>query len=260
MECIITAGGSVAEDDPLYAFTQGRPKSLIEINGLSMLEYVYRALAGSRSIDGIHLVGIEKRDLAGLSLPRDMMAIPDQGGLVTNVSVSLERLLADHPDAETVLLCSADIPLITPEIVDAYIEDCQPFDCIAYYNLVTRETMEARFPDSGRTFVKLRNHAVAGGDMTLVQTRLLDTNEEFWEAVVHARKHAWQLARLVGLRTLLKLLFRRLSIADIEALASRIVDAPVRVLESPYPELAMDMDNPGQLELMRRILFPPQPA
>lgn len=260
MDCIITAGGSVPEDDPLFKYTLGRPKALLEINGLTMLEYVYRALDASKHVDSIYIVGLDKADIRGLCLPSNVTVIPDQGGLVTNLSVALDVLLTNSPDAYAVLLTGADIPLLTPDIVDAFIEDCQPFDCIAYYNLVTRETMEDRYPHSGRTFVKLRDNAVAGGDMALVQTRILDTNEEFWEAVVSGRKHAWRLARIVGIRALLKLLFRRLSIAEVEALASRIVSAPVRVIESPYPELAMDVDKPAQVELLRDILFPTQPS
>lgn len=257
MDSIIVAGGNVPEDDPLFAYTKGRPKSLLQINGLSMLEYVYAAHAEAKQVDRIYVSGLEPADIEGLRLPPDVPTIPDQGSLVNNLFVSLNRLLEENPGAETVLLCSADVPLLTGAVVDAYLGNCRPFDCVAYYNLVTRETIEARFPGSGRTYVRLRDCAVAGGDMTLVQTRILDTNPEFWEAVVDARKHAWKLARLVGLRPLLKLLFRRLSIADIEQLAARIVDAPVRVLTSPYPELAMDVDKPAQVELLRRSLVPP---
>lgn len=254
MDCIVTAGGGVPENDALFPFTNGRPKSLLQIHGVTMLEYVIRALEAARNIDRIYVVGLDEEDVESLPLPSDIQTLPDQGGLVRNLEVTLNRLLEDNPGATTVLLCSADIPLLTAEVVDAYIEDCRPFDCIAYYNVVTRETMESRFPNSGRTFVPLRNHAVAGGDMTLVQTRILDTNDELWEAVFNARKHAWRLAKLVGLRTMLKLLFRRLTLSEIETLATRLVNAPVRVLKSPYPELAMDVDKPQQVEILRGLL------
>lgn len=254
MDCIIMAGGAVSENDPLYSYTKGRPKSLLRINKLTMLEYVYRAIAASRYTERIYIAGLDASDIEGLEIPSETPVIPDHGGIVTNVSVSMKRLIEENPDAYTVLLSGADIPLVTPKIIDAYIDDCRPFDCIAYYNLVTREIMEARFPHSERTFVKLRGHAVAGGDMTLVQSRILDTNEQLWEALVSGRKHAWKLAQLVGTRTLLKLLFRRMSIGDIEVLASRILDAPVRILNSPYPELAMDVDKPAQVDLLRSML------
>lgn len=256
MDCIITAGGSVAEDDPLYVYTQGRPKSLIDLNGATMLEYVVRALRGSRHIEKIYVVGLAENDAQGLDLPPDITYIPDSGGLVSNLSTSLSRLLADNPTADTVLLSSADIPLLTTEVVDAYIDQCRPFDRIAYYNVVTQETIEQRFPHSGRTFVKLHKMAVAGGDMTLVQTRIMDTNRALWESIVRGRKHAWKLVRLVGLRPLLKFLFRRLSLEDVEEMATRMVGAPVRVINSPYPELAMDVDKPRQVELLRSLLGP----
>lgn len=219
-----------------------------------MLEYVIRALDAAETVDHIYVMGLNGEDVGALQLPPAITVLADYGGLIRNLSVALNRLLEDNPEADTALLCSADIPLLTPEVIDAYIEDCRPFDCIAYYNVVTRETMESRFPGSGRTFVPLRDYAVAGGDMTLVQTRILQTNEAFWEAVFDARKHAWRLARLVGLRTVLKLVFRRLTLGEIETLASRLVDAPVRVIKSPYPELAMDVDKPRQVELLSRIL------
>lgn len=254
MDSIVTAGGRVSEDDPLFPFTRGRPKSLLEIHGVTMLEYVVGALEAARNIDRIYVVGLEEEDVKGLQLPQDIITLPDHGGLVSNLSATLNRLLEENPQASTVLLCSADIPLITADVVDAYIDQCRPFDCIAYYNVVTRDTMESRYPDSGRTFVPLRDHAVAGGDMTLVQTRILNTNEEFWVAVFNARKHAWQLARLVGLRTVLRLLFRRLTLGEIEAVTSRLLDAPVRIIKSPYPELAMDVDKPHQIEMLRNLL------
>lgn len=254
MDCIITAGGSVPESDPLYPFTNGRPKSLLEIHGVTMLEYVTRALDAARNIDRIYVVGLEEEDVQSLQLPPDAPILPDRGGLIANIEAALNRLLEDNPQSTTALLCSADIPLLTADVVDAYIDNCRPFDCIAYYNVVTRETMESRFPNSGRTFVPLRDQAIAGGDMTLVQTRILNTNEELWEAIFNARKHALRLARLVGLRTMLKLLFRRLTISEIQELASHLLNAPVRVIMSPYPELAMDVDKPQQVELLGAIL------
>lgn len=254
MDCIVTAGGSVPQDDPLYPFTKGGPKSLLEIHGVTMLEYVIRALDAAKTVDHIYVVGLNADDVDAMPLPPAITILPECGGLITNLATALDRLLEDNPRAATALLCSADIPLLTADVIDAYVEDCRPFDYIAYYNVVTRETMESRFPGSGRTFVPLRDQAVAGGDMMLVQTRILETNDEFWEAVFNARKHAWRLARLVGLRTVLKLVFRRLTLGEIETLASRLVDAPVRVVESPYPELAMDVDKPQQVELLSRIL------
>lgn len=254
MHCIITAGGTVSEDDPLYVYTQGKPKSLIRFGDKPMLQWVIEALKGSNHIEQIYVVGIEESEVSHLQLPADIIYLPDSGGLVSNASASLQRLLADHPDDEVVLMCSADVPMLTTKVVDAYINDCRPFDHIAYYNVVSKATLEARFPQSRRTFVKLKGISVTGGDMTLAQTRILQTNEALWEAIVQGRKQAWKLVRIVGIRPLIKFLFRQLTLDDVEQMASRVLNAPVKVFNSPYPELAMDVDKPQQVELLRHWL------
>jgi CTP:molybdopterin cytidylyltransferase MocA len=252
MECIIAAGGAIGPDDPLFPYSHGRPKALIDMEGRTMLEHVAAALAASRFVSGLIIVGLDSSELEGLTLPPILAALPDAGGLVANVKAGLAwRLEQERPGSE-ILISTADIPLLTGELVDAFVEQCRPFDHLVYYNLVTRETMEARFPQSRRTFVRLRDADVAGGDILLVKSTVVESNELLWQALTDARKHAWRLARLVGFGTLLRLLTRRLTIAEIEATATRMFGAPIRVLLSPHADLAMDADKPEQVELLRR--------
>jgi hypothetical protein len=114
--------------------------------------------------------------------------------------------------------------------------------------------MEARFPDSKRTYVKLKGVEIAGGDIAIAQADLADTHEELWRALTNARKHAWKLARVIGFRLLLKFLFRQLSINDIEETAARIIDRPAEIVLDAPAEMAMDVDRPQQLELLRADL------
>ena len=53
---------------------------------------------------------------------------------------------------------------------------------------------------------------------------------------------------------LIKLLFRQLTIDDIEELASKIIGRPARIVLDAPAETAMDVDKPGQLELLRADL------
>lgn len=254
MDCIIAAGGKIAPADPLFAYSHGLPKALIDVVGRTMLERVADACAGSRYVDGLIITGVDESLLASLDLPPILSAFPDQGSMVGNLRRALEwRIQHARPGSE-ILVSTADIPLLTAEVVDAFIERCQPFDHLVYYNLVTRETMERQFPASNRTFVRLRDAEVAGGDILLVQSRVVDSDEALWEALANARKHAWKAARLVGVGTLLRLLTRRLSIQQVEEAATRMFGAPVRVLLSAQATLAMDADKPEQIDLLRRHL------
>lgn len=254
MKAIVAAGGTVSAEDPLYSFTQGKPKALLQLGKRTMLEHVVAALHQSRLVESILVTGLQEEEATGLSLPSVLGFLPDQGGLIPNLREGILWFRERSPSEELVLICSADVPALSGEIVDAYLESCRPYDCIAYYTIVTRQTMEKRFPNSRRTFVKLKGHEIAGGDLTLVQSRIVDTDDELWNAIFDARKHAWQLARIVGPMTILKLLFRQLRLSDIEDLATRLLGAPVRVVNSPYPEVAMDVDKPEQVATLRKML------
>ena len=171
--------------------------------------------------------------------------------MLKNVLGGIAQMRKLHPETKVILICSADIPTITPAIVDHFIQACAPYDKGMVYNFVDKPTMEARFPHSNRTYVKLKNAQIAGGDMTLIQADLGDSNQETWGALTNARKHAWKLARVVGLRILVKLLLRQLTFADIEAAAERITGRPCQVLLNPHAEIAMDADKPEQVALLQ---------
>lgn len=249
MDCVILAGGIPEPDDPMYSSTQGKPKALLDMGGRTMLERVVDALQSSRSVEEIVVVGLGG-DL-GMRFQRPVHHLPDQGGLVSNGIAGADWLMRERPKASVFLACTADIPTITGAIVDQHIDGCRPFDKGIYYSLVSKETMEARFPGSNRTFVKLRGAEVAGGDLAVMQFAIVHQNRELWHSLTNARKHAWRIARGVGLGVLLKLLTRRLSPADIEATAFRLIGVPAEVIISPFAELAMDADKPHQVEMLR---------
>lgn len=253
MDCIIAAGGTPGPDDPLYAYTQGQPKALLDMEGRTMLERVVDALQAAESVGRIVVIGLGSDMGMQFQRPVDMH-LPDQGGMVANVLAGVDWLRQDDPSLETVLFCTSDIPTITGPIVDEFVNRCRPFDHCVYYIAVTQEAMETRFPHSNRTYVKLKGYNIAGGDMAVARVQLIDDHEELWVTLSNARKHAWQLARIVGLGTLVKYLFRQLSIAEIEETGERIVHCPVKVVIDPPAELAMDADKPAQVDMLRAEL------
>jgi molybdopterin-guanine dinucleotide biosynthesis protein A len=252
MDCVITAGGRPGPDDPLYPYTQGQPKALLDMGGRTMLERVVDGLQASRYVEDIVVVGLDEAEMQKLHFSRPVHSLPNQGSLVQNALAGVHWAQKNRPGATELLLASADIPLITGPLVDSLIDSCRPFDCVLYYLMSSQETMEKRFPGSKRTFVPLTDGRVAGGDIFLIQPRIADGHRELWDAMTNARKHAWKLARIVGLGTLLKYLFRRLSITDLEAIGLRLLSEPVKVVMTPYAELVMDADKPYQVDLLRR--------
>ena len=252
INCVVLAGGLPQPGEPMYELTQGKSKALIDMNGRTMLERVVDALQDSHSGGEIVVVGLGS-DL-GMSFHKSVYHTHDHGSLMKNTLAGIAKMRELHPDTNLMLICSADIPTITPQIVDEFIEQCAPYDKGIVYNFVDKATLEARFPHSNRTYVKLKDGLIAGGDMTLIQADLSDTNRDIWLALTNARKHAWQLARVVGFRFMIKLLLRQLRLKDIEDAAFRITGRPCRVLLNPHAEIAMDADKPEQVALLRADL------
>ena len=59
MDAIITAGGIPEPEDPLYEYTQGISKALLNIAGKPMVQWVLDAVGNSEKIDRIVIVGLE---------------------------------------------------------------------------------------------------------------------------------------------------------------------------------------------------------
>lgn len=253
MHCLIIAGGTVGPDDPLYPYTQGKPKALIDMGGRTMLERVVAALQDSTYVEDILVVGIDPEMAAasGLRFARPVEFLPDHGGMVANMLGGVSWFSKNRPAAEVILGCSADIPTITGRVVDEFIETCRPWDNGVYYNFITRSRLEKRFPDSRRTYSSYGDIEAAGGDMVIARLDVAERNRSLLESVTAARKQPWRVANVVGVRMLLKFVLNRVTIPDIEATASRVMGAPVKIILDGPPELAMDADKPFQIDMLR---------
>ena len=251
MDVIIAAGGIPQPEDPMYPYTEGKPKALIDMNGRTMLERVVDALQDSKYVEDIVIVGLG--DDMGQTFKRPVHHVPDQGSLVNNGIGGAKYLMDLKPEATKFITCTADIPLITGEMVDTFVDMCAPHDRGIYYIMVTKEAMDARFSNSARTYVKLKDLLIAGGDIGIMSRELIE-KEDVLDMIANGRKHAWRLARIAGFKVLIKFLFRRLTLPEIEETAERIAGVPVKVVLDPPVELAMDADKPGQVDLVRAEL------
>jgi GTP:adenosylcobinamide-phosphate guanylyltransferase len=257
MPCVITAGGIPQPGDPLYVYSQGKPKALIEVAGRPMVEWVLRALQASPYLGEIVIAGLAgtgyENQIGGT---RPVHHLPNQGSLVANVLAGIDWIMANHPPAGRIMLSSADLPALTTAGVNHFIDACRPFDRAIYYTMVTKETIEARYPDSRRTFVPLHDLRIAGGDLFMVDPAIAHTHRDLWEALANGRKHAWMLAWAVGPRVLLRFLLRRFDIKQLEATAERILQRPVKIILTPHAEIGMDVDKPRHLEILEAELAP----
>ena len=249
---VVSAGWSPSEDDPLAEYTQSGPKAVIPIAGKPMVAYVVDALAATRHVEHIVVVALDPAANVQFSVPVEH--VPDAGSLMDNVEAGLRYALDHYPDLDGVLLCSSDVPLVTPDILNDIVEECFRTDHDLYYTIVERSVMEGQFPESKRSYTHLVEGDYAGGDVFLVRPTMTVSQRDLWQKLAAARKNALQQARMVGLRVFIKLLLRRLTLDEILGRANQVLNMRACVIQSPYAEVGMDVDKPFQLEIVRAEL------
>lgn len=258
MDAIVTAGGIPQPGEPLYEFTLGASKAMLDVVGKPMIQWVLDALEDAQTIDGIVIIGLPP-DSEVVST-KVMARIPNQGGMVDNIRAGVNKVLEMRPGAQHVLLVSSDIPTITGEMVDWVVNTALESNHEAYYNVITRQVMEQRFPGSNRSYMRLRDVEVCGGDMNLVKTSLVTQNDELWNKLVAARKNALKQAALIGYDTLFLVFFHLVNLDGAVEKAAKRLHLTGRAILCPYAEVGMDVDKPFQLELVRTDLSRKSPA
>ena len=252
MDAVVTAGGIPKPGEPLYPYTQGRPKALLDICGKPMVQWVLDALGGAKRVENVVLIGLMED--SGVRCAKPLMFIPNRVGMIENLIGGISKVLEINPSATRVLLVSSDIPAITSEMVDWEVETCLQTDVDLCYNVAKRETVENQYPGSKRTYLKLKDMEVTGGDMNVVHTSVASIDPTMWRRLVETRKNPIKQASIIGFDTLLLVLLHQITLQNAVEKATRRLHMTGQAIISPYAEIAMDVDKPHQLELMRADL------
>ena len=174
--------------------------------------------------------------------------------MIENILGGINKVLEINPSAARVMMVSSDIPAITPAMLDWEIETTLQIDVDLCYTVVKREVVEARYPGSRRTYVKLKDVEVCGGDLNVLHTSVVSMNPEIWERLVATRKNPVKQAAIIGFDTLFLMMFRTLTLDSAVKKVTGHLNMTGQAVICPFAEIAMDVDKPNQLELMRADL------
>ena len=252
IDCILMAGGVPQTEDLLYEYTQGRPKALIDVAGKPMAQWVLDALEAAPGVGAIVVVGqVETGEISSSKIAR---YVPDQGSMLKNVLAGIDWVLERNPATHNVLISSSDIPLITAGMVERLLTQAADPAVDVYHTIVLREKMEARFPDSRRSYVHFVEGDFAAGGIHVASPHIGHRHRDLWDDLLASRKDALKQAARLGPVFIAKLMARRLSLPELERLVREKFGINARALPVDDPEMGMDADKPFQLEICRREL------
>ena len=253
LNVVVLAGGQVAPEDPLFNLSPYGHRSLIDIHGKPMVQWVMDALSQSEQVGTLYVMGLSEQ--VGLTSEKPCVYMPDEGGIFENIHAGVTRSAQDYPDRHKVITASADIPAITSDMVDWLIGQIQAQpEKQLFYNVIPQDVMETRFPASARSYVHFKEIAVCGGDINAVDVDLFAKERSLWKNLAETRKHPLQQAALLGLDTLLLVALRMITLEGAVKKICQKLDIRATALVCPFAEMGMDADKPHQLALLSETL------
>ncbi len=248
MHAILLAGQT--NQGLLKAVSGAEYEAEILVGGRPMADWVLDALGAAPSVSSIGMVGPTLLAREGVTLA------PMTGDLFGNI---LNGLTTVPVGEERVLFVTSDVPWITPVVIEAFLRGAPP-DADVVYPVIPKEAAERRFPGTKRTYVRLREGTVTGGNLFLARVASVPRLKERAEVLLAHRKAPLMLARDVGLGLLLRLLTGRLSLAQAEDRVGGLLGIRGRAILFPYAEAGVDVDKPEDLALAERELGSPGQA
>lgn len=253
MDAIITAGGVLAPDDPLYELTRIEKKALIPLAGQPMICWIIDALCKSGIVDHIVIVGLSPQELD--ERYGHVYFTDSAGDIIDNIFAGVDRLKTVNSNVKKLLLLSSDIPLVTPTIIRGFVEECGSQEADLYYAMVEEKTMETRFPASRRTFVPFKGGRYSGGDIFLADiSAAIKGNKILAKAGTSSRKNYFEQVRLIGIGFIIRFLLRMMTVHEAAKRVSAKANLDGRVVDTKYAELGMDLDKPHQYEIIKAYL------
>lgn len=244
-DAVIVAGYDRNKPDALTEQSGEPHKVLIKIAGRPMIWYVVNALAQSQVVERIVIVGLGPE--AGVEFGHPVHYLADQGGMFDNVTYGFTWLAQSQAQDRYALLLTGDIPLLTSAMVDQFAAACQPLEQDVYWGIVEKSIMEATFPLSKRSYLRLVEGQFCNGNLFLGKISVPLKRQELIRQMLEQRKSVVRQLRLLGLGVIIKFLFHRLHLRDLLEIVQRTLQLSGAPLSLPFAEAGMDVDKPHQL-------------
>lgn len=242
---VVLAGGG--KQEPLTEQEGVNNKAFINLEGQTLLSYTLKALEESSYISKIVVVG-PGRELKELqSKGHNFVIAGEKETMLNNLAAGFEQV----DNSSLCLVATGDIPLVNAEIIDNFAELCRPHDADFYYPVLNKEDFMLKFPETERTYVRLKEGFITGGNIAFLKPGWFLENKERLELFVSYRKKPLKLMRLMPISFIPKYVIKSLSIDDLVNHLSRLLGLKARAVKFERVEIGIDVDKLSDLHLVR---------
>lgn len=242
------------------AALQGKThKAQVTIAGKSMMSRVMDTLLASRHVDRI-VVSVEEPaaveaipEIATLMRAGRVATVPSEGSLFKSLRRAMLEL---GEDALPIVVVTADIPLLRPEMLDEFCEKMLAEGSDLAIGMAPIDLALEKYPESARgcVFHEFRDGRYStcnvygiGAGNALKVAQVLETGGQF-------RKKRSRIIKAFGLMSFFIYIFKLRTFAGAMDHISKRFGVTVSGIVLPYAEASIDVDNPPTFHLVEEIL------
>lgn len=234
--------------DPLAAHFGIEAKALVSVGGEAMVTRVVRTLHSCPSISRIVVLTQAPDALAEAVAAGGGAEFATSG---RGISASISAIAGSERAHFPLLITTADHPLLTPEMVEAFVAQAGGDLAIG---MVERATIIAAYPDNKRTWLRFSDGHWSGANLFALRTAKTRAALTLWAEAEQDRKSAWKLFLHFGPWLALRALTRTIGLADALRQAGRRLGLDARLVALDQAEAAIDVDKTSDHALAEDIL------
>lgn len=243
--------------DPLAAHFGADFKAVIPIQGEPMLVHVVRALLNSPRVERVVILTQEpdtflmRPELAWLAQEARIVWRRSSDSVSASVLDAIQALGAEKTPF---LLTTADHPLLTPAMVNAFLDEAQGAQADIAVGFVESRTLLAKYPDNKRTWLKFRGGWYSGANLFYFGSPRVAPALALWREVEQDRKKVWKLFAKFGPWLFVQAALRIATLKGALAAAGRKLGLRVAPVVLTVPEACIDVDKVEDFHLVEKIL------
>jgi len=240
---LILAGQREGVVDPLCAAAGIERKAVLPINGRPMIDYVLDALRNAGLKRPFHVSGF------GAEYNMELAQSPSAAGPAGSALAALEAGITTP-----VLLTTCDHPLLTADMVDAFISGARDSRADFCVGLAEKSIIDPAYPHVKRTYLNFKDTSTSGCNLFYIANDAGLAAIRFWQSAQHHRKNPLKLASQFGVGIFFRYLFGQLTLDGAFKYASKRMKISAKPVLLPFAEAAIDVDKPSDKTLVEEIL------
>ena len=245
---LVLAGSRPGRD--AFAESHGTDlKALIPVGGVAMVTRPVSALLAAPAIKAVRVLAQQPARIAAV-LPVDPRLGVEASG--STIAATLEAILADPETNFPVLVTTADHALLDAAMIGDFCTAAAGADLAI--GLVEKRALDARLPQTMRTWLKFRGGAYSGANLFAFGSRDAARAIALWRSVEQDRKKGWRMIAALGPAVLLGAALRVRTLDQTLSSIGRRLGLTIRKVELANPLASVDVDKPADHALVTAIL------